>query len=241
MHEIMLGGKKFVILMTILFASAITISCNADSTKSNTRITKTPKEILTLSGVAMQGISSFEFELSHRNVSGTQVGGLMFSKATGLISSDNAMLVEGKFLFGNLTLSGKLITIDDDIFFLNPLTQKWERTEGSVTLLSFFDPEDGIQKILDSVTYSSIESSGKTYWHIKGSMPASSLSSIIGETTNNDVEVTLWIDKTTNYLNRAIIYGKLNEYDRSEPNNTIQRIITISKINEDLVIEHPLK
>jgi len=231
----------FVILIMILFTISITISCDSGSIKSTTETTKTPKEILDLSGSAMQGVSSFEFELSHKNISGTQIGGLMFSKTTGLISSNNAMLVEGKFLFGNLTLSGKLITIGDDIFFLNPLTQKWERTEGSVTLLSFFDPEEGIEKILDSVTYPSIESSGKTYWNIRGSMPASSLSTIIGKTTENDVSVNMWIDKTTNYLTKIIIYGKLNEYDRSEINNTIQRIITISRINEDLVIENPLK
>jgi len=237
----MFGKSISAILLMLLFASSIIISCNADSTGSTTEITKTPKEILSQSGLAMQGISSFKFELSHKNVSGTQIGGLMFSQASGLISSDNAMLVEGKFLFGNLTLSGQLITIDDEIFFLNPLTQKWERTEGTVTLLSFFHPEKGIKKILDNITYPSIESSGKTYWNIKGSMPASALSSIIGETTENEVEISIWIDKTTTYLTRAIIYGKLNEYDRSETNNTIQRIITISKINEALVIEHPLK
>ena len=234
----MFGTGISAILAIILFVGAMTISCDA---KSNMEITKTPKEILSLSGLSMQDISSFEFELSHKNVSGTQIGDLVFSKAEGLISSDNTMLVEGKFLFGSLTLSGKLITIDDEIFFLNPLTQKWERTEGTVTVLSFFKPEEGIKKILDSVTSPSIESSGKTYWNIRGSMPASALSNIIGETTENEVEISIWIDKTTNYLTRAIIYGKLNEYDRSEPDNTIQRIITISKINEALFIEHPLK
>ena len=237
----MFGKSIYLILFTILFAIATTISCDSDSTKSNTEITKTPKEILSLSGLTMQDTSSFKFELSHKNVPGTQIGGLVFSKATGLISSDNAMLIEGKFLFGNLTLSGKLITIDDDIIFLNPLTQKWESTEGSVTLLSFFNPEEGIKKILDSVISPSIESNSKTYWNIKGSMPASSLSSIIGVTTKNDVEITIRIDKTTNYLTRAIIYGRLNEYDRPETNLPIQRLITISKINEKLVIEHPLK
>ena len=143
----MFGTGISAILAIILFVGAMTISCDA---KSNMEITKTPKEILSLSGLSMQDISSFEFELSHKNVSGTQIGDLVFSKAEGLISSDNAMLVEGKFLFGNLTLSGKLITIDDEIFFLNPLTQKWDRTQGTVTLLSFFTPEQGFKKIMDS-------------------------------------------------------------------------------------------
>ena len=237
----MFGNSIYFILITILFTSTIAISCDTDSAKLNTAVTKTPREILTLSGLVMQDASSFEFELSHKNVPGTQIGDLVFSKATGLISSDNAMLVEGKFLFGNLTLSGKLVTIDDDIFFLNPLTQKWEPSQGSVTPLSFFNPEEGIKKILDTIISPSIESNSKTYWNIKGSMPASSLSSLIGETSKNDVDITIWIDKTTNYLTRAIIYGRLNENDRPETNNAIQRIITISKINEALVIEHPLK
>lgn len=237
----MFEKRIYTILITILFANVIMFSCTANTTKSKTPITRTAEEVLNLSGLAMQGTSSFEFELSHKNTTGTQIGNLVFSKARGIISSHNSMLVEGNFLFGNLNLSGKLITINNEIFFLNPVTQKWERTDGSVTLLSFFNPEKGIQKILDSIYSPSFESNSKTYWNIKGYMPAYSLSNIIGETTKNDVAVTIWIDKTTNHLNRAIIYGKLNDYDKPETNNPIQRIITISKIDEDLVIEHPLK
>ena len=235
----MFGKNIYTILIAILLSGAISISCNSGSPISNTEITKTPEEILSRSGLTMQNISSFEFELSHKNVTGTRIGDLVFSEATGLISSDNKMLVEGKFLFGNIALSTKLIAINNDIFFLNPLTQKWELPEGSITLLSFFDPEEGIKNLLDSVTPLSMEADSKAYWNIKGSMPASSLSSIIGETTDNDVDVTIWIDKNTYYLTRAIIHGKLNAYDREKTTNKIQRKITISKINEDLAIEHP--
>ena len=71
-------------------------------------------------------------------------------------------------------------------------------------------------------------------------MPASLLSNLVGDTSDNDVKIIVWIDKNSLYLTRVIIFGQLNEYDHSENINAIQRIIDISRFNEEIRIENPL-
>ena len=71
-------------------------------------------------------------------------------------------------------------------------------------------------------------------------MPASLLSNLVGDTSDNDVKIIVWIDKNSLYLTRVIIFGQLNEYDHSENINGIQRIIDISRFNEEIRIENPL-
>ena len=236
----MIRDNFYIILVAIFLVSIFNLSCASDNPLSSEIQNKTAKQILDQSGTIMNSVSSFEFRLSHKNVSGTRIGDLVFSEATGLLSDTNSMVTEAKFLFGNLTLSGGFSTIDNTTFFLNPLTQKWEVTEDSVTPLSFFDPEKGIEKILSSTTSPKFRSNSETFWNIEGSMPASSLSNLVGETSDNNVKIVVWIDKDSLYLTRAIISGQLNGYDDSATMNEIQRIINISRFNEEIVIENPL-
>ena len=236
------NGKNnfYIILVAIYLVGILNLSCASGNPLSTASQTRTARQILDQSGTIMKSVSSFEFQLSHKNISGTRIGDLVFSKATGLISDNNSMFIEAKFLFGNLTLSGGFLTVDNTTFFLNPLTQKWEVTEDSVTPLSFFDPEKGIEKILSSTTSPKFRSNSEKYWNIEGSMPASSLSNLIGDTSDNNVEIIVWIDKDSLYLIRAVIFGQLNGYDDSENIDEIQRIIDISRFNEAIVIENPL-
>ncbi|MBA39071.1 MAG: hypothetical protein CL894_00770 [Dehalococcoidia bacterium] len=229
-----------ITLVAICLVSIINLSCASDNPVSSESQLRTAKQVLDQSGTIMKSVSSFEFQLSHKNISGTRIGDLVFSKATGLISDRNSMSIEAKFLFGNLTLSGGFSTINDTTFFLNPLTQKWEVTEDSVSPFSFFDPEKGIEKILSSTTSPKFRSNSEKFWNIEGSMPASSLSNLVGETSDNNVKIIVWIDKDSLYLTRAIISGQLNGYDDSATMNEIQRIINISRFNEEIVIENPL-
>ena len=72
-------------------------------------------------------------------------------------------------------------------------------------------------------------------------MPSSALSPLIGDTINNDVKVIVWIDKKSLYLTRAVISGKLNKYDDIKDESIIQRIISLSRFDEKVIIENPLK
>ena len=237
---IMIKNNTHIILVGIYLVIIFNLSCVSDKSISPVTQSRTAEQILDQSGTVMNSVSSFEFQLSHKNISGTRIGDLIFSKATGLISDRNSMLIEAKFLFGNLTLSGGFSTIEDTTFFLNPLTQKWELSEDTVTPLSFFDPEKGIEKILNSTTSPKFISDSEKYWNIEGLMPASLLSNLVGDTSDNDVKIIVWIDKDSLYLTRVIIFGQLNEYDHSENIKEIQRIIDISRFNEEIFIENPL-
>ena len=136
----------YSILVVNYLVSILNLSCTSDNPLPSESQTRTAKQILDQSGTIMMSVSSFEFRLSHKNISGTRIGDLVFSSATGLISDRNSMLIEAKFLFGNLTLSGGFSTIGNTTFFLNPLTQKWEVTEDSVPLFPFLIPRKELRK-----------------------------------------------------------------------------------------------
>ena len=163
---IMIKNKTPIIRVGIYLVIIFNLSCVSDESVSPVIQPRTAEQILDQSGTVMNSVSSFKFHLSHKNINGTRIGDLVFSKATGLISDRNSMLIEAKFLFGNLTLSGGFSTIEGTTFFLNPLTQKWELSEDTVTPLSFFDPEKGIEKILNSTTSPKFISDSEKYWNL---------------------------------------------------------------------------
>lgn len=238
----MIRNNTYVILLAVYFVCTTNTACGTKTQLSDTSSEiETIVEVLDLSGFAMESVSSFEFKLVHKNIPGTRIGDLIFSEASGIISSDNSMLVEGKFVFGNLTLSSGFSTVDGNSFFLNPLTQNWENSEISANPLGFFDPEKGIQNIMSNINSPKFASNTQKYWNIEGFIPASSFSPFVGTTVNNNVKVLVWIDKNSLYLTKAIISGKLNEYDYVEDKNSIQRIISLSRFNEKIVIENPLR
>ena len=237
----MIRNSIYLILLAVFLSSVASIACKSKISTSDTSDIKTAAEILNSTGIAMQSISSFIFKLTHENLQGTRIGNLILSEANGTISSDNSMLLEGKFILGNLTLSSGFSTVGGNSFFLNPLTQNWEMSEISTSPLAFFDAQKGIQNILSTIKYPEFASDSKKYWNIEGFMPSSALSPLIGDTINNDVKVIVWIDKKSLYLTRAVISGKLNKYDDIKDESIIQRIISLSRFDEKVIIENPLK
>ena len=66
-------------------------------------------------------------------------------------------------------------------------------------------------------------------------MPAKSLSSIVGDTTNNNVTVEITILKKTHLMIKAKISGRLTELD----SEGLVRFIEISKFNQTFDIGVP--
>ena len=94
----MIRDNFYIILVAIFLVSIFNLSCASDNPLSSEIQSKTAKQILDQSGTIMNSVSSFEFRLSHKNVSGTRIGDLVFSEATGLLSDTNSMVIEAKFL-----------------------------------------------------------------------------------------------------------------------------------------------
>ena len=195
-----------------------------------------PISIALESSKVMANLNSFQFELIHEDGEGSLLNGLTLTKAIGLVEKPNKLKVELTLLFGGVIIKGGAITTADGSYMLNPLNKEWTTTSIKSSPLGFFDPGEGIESILDSISDLHLVSREPNAFLLGGTLPASSLSSILGETTHNDIAVTLLISENTFHLLEAETIGKVNESD----NEDIKRTIRLSRFNEAFQISTPL-
>tara|TARA_B100000678_G_scaffold128599_1_gene107674 strand:+ start:472 stop:972 length:501 start_codon:yes stop_codon:yes gene_type:complete len=161
--------------------------------------------------------------------------GFLLVEAVGLIEKPNMISVEATMLLGNITTKGGIVTIDGKTFILNPLTKEWQRVESEIGLLNFFDPQEGISSIMDSILDPQLIESNDDSYIIRGEIPALSLSPILGETTDNDVTVEISISRDFYLLTNVKVTGRLNRLDE----DGLVRVIEISRFNQPLYITEP--
>tara|TARA_B100000586_G_C20071145_1_gene410785 strand:+ start:137 stop:637 length:501 start_codon:yes stop_codon:yes gene_type:complete len=161
--------------------------------------------------------------------------GFLLVEAVGLVEKPNMISVKATMLLGNITTKGGVVAIDKKTFILNPLTKRWERVESDVGLLNFFDPQEGIASIMDSILDPQLIESNDNNYIIRGEIPAPSLSPILGETTDNNVTVEISISRDFYLLTKVKVTGRLNKLDE----DGLVRIIEISKFNQPFYITEP--
>ncbi|PKB60105.1 MAG: hypothetical protein BZY65_01810 [SAR202 cluster bacterium Ae2-Chloro-G2] len=228
----------FFILPLIILA---TISCRETELSSGhmqlspTPIKVNPSIIIDSSKNIMAELKSFKFDLSHRKGAGSPMEGFLLVEAVGLIEKPNMISVEATMLLGNIATKGGIVTIDEKTFILNPLTKEWEKVESEIGLLNFFDPQEGISSIMDSMLDPQLIESNDDRYIIRGEIPAPSFSPLLGETTDNDVTAEISISRDSYLLTNVRVTGRLNKLDE----DGLIRIIEISRFNQPLYIAEP--
>ena len=196
-----------------------------------------PISIALEAGKVMANVNSFQFELVHAEGEGSILNGLILTKAIGLVEKPNKLNVELTLLFGGIIVKGGAVTTADGSYILNPLNKEWVSTSIESSPLGFFDPGKGIESIFNSISELRLISREPDAFLLGGTMPANSLSSIVGETTHNEITVKLMISENTFHLLEAEIIGKVNELDDED----IKRTIRLSRFNEVFQISTPLR
>ncbi len=227
-----------IIFFLPLVALAI-ISCRGTKISyDQVQLSPTPinaSVIVDSSRASMADLKSFQFDLSHREGTGSPMEGFLLVEAIGLVENPDMISVEATMLLGNITTKGGIVAVDEKTFILNPLTKKWERVESEVGLLNFFDPQEGISSIMDSILNPQLIESNDDTYIIRGDIPAPSFSPILGETTDNDVTVEISIARDSYLLTNVRVTGRLNKSDE----DGLVRIIEISRFNQPSYITEP--
>ena len=201
--------------------------------------TSTPinvKAILEKSAMMMSKVDSFSFTLEHEGGIGTWLGDLLLVTAEGKIESPDSMDIEAKLLLGSLPFQTRVVSKDQISYIQNPLTEKWEKMEQSLNPLAYFDPETGIKSLLSEIDSHSIgaESTEKQY-EIHGEISAKSLAPFVGITVDEQISITLLINRTSNYLDMVNMYGRIQPSDSFD----IIRKLTIYEHNTPPHIKLP--
>ncbi len=231
-----MGLHSFFICLIIF----LIISCSSEDSNPTLKMLDSPTPInfeytLEQVGISMSDLESFKFYLYHRNGDGSPLDGLILTEATGLIEKPGNISVEANLLLGNLLVKSGIIYIDNNSFILNPLTKTWENLDSEIGLLNFFSPETGIQSIIAGFSNPVLVMENDESLTIKGIVPAKSLSSIVGETTENNVTAEITILKKTHLMIKAKISGRLTKLD----SEGLVRLIEISKFNQTFNIAAP--
>ena len=195
-----------------------------------------PQAALDRSGTAMAGLDTFHFRLEHSTGGTPLAQNLIITSTDGYVARPDRLSLEFTGSFGNFAMRGKLITIGDETFITNPLNDEWQVLQDQVSPLAFFDPAQGISRMMSQVTGPTILDIHAKEIHIGGQLPASALSPLFGATAGGIIDVELTIDLRNSYLTKVVLDGRITETEL----DGIVRTIVLDQFNQPTKIEPPL-
>ena len=162
--------------------------------------------------------------------------GMTLTEASGGVGNPNRLAVDFVGTAGSFAVKGSLIAIGEDVYMTNPLSGEWHAASSAINPLEFFSPSDGVADILAQVRDAALISHNATEYRIGGSLSASALAPLFGDTeAASSVNVTLTIDKANLYLTRARLEGRITPTEAEG----IARTITLSDFNEPVNVAVP--
>ena len=232
-------GYIYLMLMLSVFTVGVFTSCS--SSKETLPITAatpviSPIDILEESKNAMSSVKSYRFDLSHRNGNGSPIDqSLTLVTAVGSVNRGEGISLESELLFGNIPVSAGVIKTKESIYLRDPLSQKWRLIPEDSNPFESLDPDKIITSVLDGIYEPNLVSSKDEFFKISGRIATSSLDYIFQETVNKEIDLTVWINRTSFVITRAEIAGRISEVDPDE----IIRVIKITRYDEVLDIATP--
>ncbi|MCH9010149.1 MAG: LppX_LprAFG lipoprotein [Chloroflexi bacterium] len=223
---------------------ALAVACGRNSDEGSLAIAVpsptpiNPQVILERSGEAMEALESFHFRLIHES-GGTPIGqGLVIREVQGDVARPDKISLEVSGLAGSFTMRLSLITIGDNGFISNPITGEWETVPAEVSPLGFFEPTRGVSEIMRRIESPRLISTDDDSYTISGTIASEGLASLFGAVEEgNSIDIDVVIDATSLFLLEARLEGRITTLEE----DGVIRIITLSRFNEPVVIESPVR
>ena len=232
---------RYIYFLLLLGVFSVGFSSACSKSKETLSITTPtpiidPIYILAGSREAMSSVKSYQFDLSHRMGNGSKIDqSLTLVTAVGSVSRGEGISLESELLFGNIPVSAGVIKTKKSVYLRDPLSQKWRLIREDSNPFDFLDPDKIIASILDGLSEPNLAYSKDGFFKISGRIAASSFDYIFQETVNEEVDLTVWINRKSFVITRAEISGRISEVDPDE----IIRVIEITISDEVLEIATP--
>jgi hypothetical protein len=122
----------------------------------------------------------------------------------------------------------------------NPLSGKWEAMASGMNPIAFFDPNTGAVNVLDNMKdaqkLGDDKVDGVRTYHVKGMVPTSALTSIVGDQVQQgDVKTEVWIGMSDLLPRQFRLDGQIMKDEK--PN--ITRLLRFSNLGQPVTIEAP--
>ncbi len=223
---------------------ALAIACggNADVGPSSVPVASptpiNPRVVMERSGEIMEALESFHFDLTHES-GGTPLGqGLIIIEVQGDVARPDRISLDFSGLAGSFAMRASLIAIGESSFISNPITGEWEPVPTEVSPLGFFEPTEGVSAIMKQIKSPRLNSKKDNRYSISGTIPSEGLAPLFGAVEQgNSVDIDVVIDATSLFLLEARLEGRIT----SSEEDGVVRIITLSRFNEPVTIETPVR
>ena len=231
-------------LIVVTIALAVACGRNADGGSLATQVASptptpaNPRAVLERSGEIMEALESFHFHLTHES-GGTPLGqGLVIKEVQGDVARPDKLSLEFSGFVGNFAMRSSLIAIGESSFILNPITGEWEPVPTEVSPLGFFEPTKGVSRIMNQIKSTRLVSTEDNRYIISGRIASESLAALFGAVEEgNSIDVRVEIDATSLFLLEARLEGRITTLEE----DGVIRIITLSRFNEPVKIEPPVR
>lgn len=224
-----------LIISLVLLSCAVLTGCSSGDSAS-----LAPADVLAKAYDSMQAAESFHFSMTHSS-SGTPISkNILMTNLEGDIVSPDKLQATITGTYSDMTVEVSLITVGEDTYMTNILSNKWELAPTSFKVLKVFDPGSGIASIikgLTNVTDEGDEKANKTKcYHLKGEVMSEALAPLTGTTaTGVPIATEVWISKKSFQVVQVQLTGKITDTEV----DGITRTLSFSNYNKEIDITLP--
>ncbi len=229
-------------LAILVGVSLLLVACpegeeEPEPTPTPTEALPDPATLLLAAADRMAGVERFHFVLDHVDGTSEIVQGIQMVRAEGDIAGEERLQAEIDGRLGTLAFETGIVVLPDQGWLRNPLTQRWQREEISVSAL--FDPQQGAIALMRTATATGLGGreavGGVDCWVVEASTDSGELVFFRGVESGFTVAATVWIGVDDPLVYRIELHGPISSGELE----TIVRRLDLSNFGQDVDIVPP--
>ena len=239
-----MSARARLAALAVLVATALLlVACpgeeepEATPTPTPTEALPDPGELMLAAADRMAGVEKFHFVLEHENGTSEIVQGIEMVRAEGDIGGTEQLQAEIEGRLGTLAFETGIVVLPDQGWLRNPLTQRWQREE--ITVSALFDPQQGAVALMRTATATGLGGReavrGTDCWVVEASTDSGELVFFRGVEAGFEVKATVWIGVDDPLVHRIELRGPIS----SSELDTVVRRLELSNFDQDVDIVPP--
>ena len=239
-----MSARARLAALAVLVATALLlVACpgeeepEATPTPTPTEALPDPGELMLAAADRMAGVEKFHFVLEHEDGTSEIVQGIEMVRAEGDIGGTEQLQAEIEGRLGTLAFETGIVVLPDQGWLRNPLTQRWQREE--ITVSALFDPQQGAVALMRTATATGLGGReavrGADCWVVEATTDSGELVFFRGVEAGFEVKAKVWIGVNDPLVHRIELRGPIS----SSELETIVRRLELSNFDQDVDIVPP--
>lgn len=239
----MSARARLAALAVLVATSLLLVACpgeeeeEATPTPTPTEALPDPGELMLAAADRMAGVERFHFVLEHEDGTSEIVQGIQMVRAEGDIAGEERLQAEIDGRLGTLAFETGIVVLPDQGWLRNPLTQRWQREE--ITVSALFDPQQGAVALMRTATATGLGEResirGVDCWIVEASTDSGELVFFRNAASGFTVSARVWIGVDDPLVHRIELAGPISAGELE----TIVRRLELSNFGQDVDIVPP--